>query len=84
MSDKMTDEQLAAMLVFEFRRAQRKHPQPFINMHHGYAVLLEEVDELWDEVKAGDKIKAHDEVIQVGAMALRFLHDLDLLGGPGK
>ena len=72
------DKKLAKILLKEFRRASKVHPSNFVNMHHGFAVLLEEVDELWGEVKAGNKKLAAEECIQVGAMAIRFLHDLKL------
>ena len=43
------------------------------------SVLLEEVEELWDEIKKSpkkrDPIKMRTEAIQVAAMALRFIHD---------
>lgn len=62
----------------EFRRASSIHP-PFNSAHEGYAVLLEEVEELWDEVKKSPKNrdipKMREEAIQVAAMALRFVHD---------
>jgi len=49
----------------------------FHSYHEGYAVLKEEVDELWDAIKTKDfdpdQIKK--EAIQVAAMALRFLTD---------
>lgn len=53
-----------------------KHKNPMQSMHEGYAVLKEEVDELWDAIKADDYEAAQEEVTQVGAMALRFLVDL--------
>ncbi len=60
----------------EYMRAISKFPD-FNSAHEGYAVLLEEVDELWDEIKNDKKPNAHDrmrvEATQVGAMALRFL-----------
>lgn len=44
--------------------------------HEGYAVLLEEVDELWDHVKTNQKRRdiaaMRKEAIQVAAMAVRF------------
>lgn len=48
---------------------------PFASLHEGYAVLLEEVDELWDEIKKKnpDPVKVHKEAKQVGAMAAKFL-----------
>jgi hypothetical protein len=49
---------------------------PFNSAHEGFAVLLEEVDELWDEVKGNNKSLAREEAIQVAAMAVRFLMDI--------
>lgn len=44
--------------------------------HEAYAVLLEEVDELWDHVKTKqprrDLTGMRKEAVQVAAMALRF------------
>jgi len=52
----------------------------FHSAHEGYGVLLEELDELWDEVKKKDCNRDIDlmrkEAVQVGAMALRFIVDL--------
>lgn len=49
---------------------------PFNSAHEGYAVLAEEVDELWDQVKVNQKRRdlalMRKEAIQVAAMALRF------------
>lgn len=48
--------------------------QPFNSPHEGYAVILEELDELWQLVKAKafDGPSAYHEAIQVAAMAVRF------------
>ncbi len=62
----------------ELERALKKHPVGFHTPHEGYAVLQEEVDELWDLVKAdqGAGENARQEAIQVAAMALRYLLDI--------
>lgn len=62
----------------ELRDAQDKFPK-FNSEHEGYAVIKEEVDELWILVKGKKtlwKDKRH-ECIQIAAMAIRFVHDLD-------
>ncbi len=62
----------------ELARAREQHPQPFHSAHEGYAVLLEEVDELWEEIVRKDRVDARvrEEVIQVAAMAVRFCLDV--------
>lgn len=64
----------------ELRNARVEHPQPFNSAHEGYAVLLEEVEELWLEVmkKKADRDlgKMRNECIQIAAMAIKFLEDL--------
>lgn len=63
----------------EVRRAEGKH-RPMNSAHEGYAVLLEEVDELWDEVKKQNEARSKDamrkEAIQIAAMAIRFIRDV--------
>lgn len=53
---------------------------PMASVHEGYAILLEEVDELWEEVKKSPKTRDAEkiklEAKQVAAMATRFLMDL--------
>lgn len=51
----------------------RQHHSQFASTHEGYAVILEELDELWDEVKANNKEAAKYEAIQVAAMAIAFI-----------
>lgn len=80
-----TRERLAAYLVHrELRRSIAKYPEPRADWHHAFALMDEERDELWDEVKAvkyenitnDDYLKALTEAIQVAAMAERFIIDL--------
>jgi hypothetical protein len=63
----------------EVQRAMCLH-QPLHSAHEAYGVLLEEVDELWDEVKKNSKTRdamlMREEAIQVAAMAVRFLIDV--------
>jgi len=60
-------------IAVELKRALRKH-RTMASGHEGYAVLLEEVDELWDEIKAQKQsaVKIRKEAIQVAAMALEI------------
>jgi hypothetical protein len=53
----------------------RKKFEPFNSPHEGYAVILEELDELWDEVKKGtqDPAAMFKEAKQVAAMAICFM-----------
>lgn len=63
----------------EVSRAEAKHA-PMNSLHEGYAVLLEEVDELWDEVKkqtaARNREAIRKECVQVAAMAVRLIRDV--------
>ena len=59
----------------EFILACTKFP-PFASQHEGFAILLEEVDEMWSAIKANRRDEAVEEAIQVAAMALRFILDV--------
>jgi len=63
----------------EFFRASQKYGA-FSSEHEGYAVILEELDELWKEVKRNNTDKAVKEAIQVIAMGLRFVFDFGKQG----
>lgn len=67
----------------ELERARMKHPRRQASLHEGYAVLLEEVDEFWEAVKAhrADQDPHHVlvELLQVAAMACRAAVDRGLL-----
>lgn len=62
-------------VLAELWRAQAKFPA-MRSPHEGFAILKEEVDELWDEVKANNAERTREEAVQVAAMALRFLEDV--------
>jgi hypothetical protein len=63
----------------ELARACAKYPK-FTSAHEGYAILLEEVDELWDEVKkrpdVRDRERMRAEAIQIASTAMRFIMDI--------
>lgn len=79
MQHEMTLAEVANELIAECGRGMAKFP-PFNSAHEGYAVVLEELDEVWDEVKANDVERAIEEMIQVGAMALRFIVEMRAKG----
>ncbi len=67
----------------ELRRACSQHG-PMRGPHEGYAVLLEELDELWDEVKRRESngVAMRKEALQVAAMGARFVLDVALPPAP--
>jgi hypothetical protein len=64
-------------IALEVERALGKFP-PFNSPHEGKAVIEEELEELWDEIKAdrGRQQDAMDEAVQIAAMAVRYVLDL--------
>lgn len=64
----------------EVLRAKTMFKEDFVNQHEGYAVILEELDELWEEVKKNQKVydlaAQKKEVIQCAAMCVRFAAEL--------
>lgn len=51
---------------------------PMASPHEGWAVILEEVDELWEHVRAdtGRTVGARHEATQIAAMGVRYMLDL--------
>ena len=68
-------------ILAEYDKAIRRF-KPFASAHEGYAVILEESDELWAEVKDNKRLPEEyvtaldGEAKQVAAMAIRFMHDV--------
>lgn len=74
----MTLDEILTIVRFEVEGAEN-HFDPFNSAHEGYAVILEEMDELWQEIKHGKPgLSREMEAVQVAAMAVRFLLDLQL------
>lgn len=71
---------IIADILKEHERAINLHP-PFNSRHEGYAILLEELDELWEIVKLNHaktpecRKDMRKEAIQVAAMSIRFIED---------
>jgi hypothetical protein len=65
----------------EYKRAGGLY-SPLNSSHEAYAVILEELEEFWAEVQKRDRDRDKErmrvELVQVAAMAVRTIHDLDL------
>ena len=64
----------------EVHRAKTMFPTDFHNQHEAYAVILEEIDELWDEIKKNHKkydlTAQRTEAKQAAAMLVRLMVEL--------
>ena len=64
-----------AEVTKEYVKATKKFSE-FNSTHEGYAVILEELDELWEEIKNNStKGPMRKEAVQVAAMGIRFMVD---------
>lgn len=69
----MPRQQLIDAIESELDRAYLKHGRAPWSRHEFYAILLEEVDELWDTIKHDEpRDRIRSELIQVAAMCFRF------------
>lgn len=65
----------------ELDHAYAKHGTEQWGRHEFYAILKEEVDELWDAIKADEPLdRVRAEAIQVAAMPVRYLETGDRYG----
>ena len=72
--DSQSDEKrLFEAILLEYVRARRHGP--IHSAHEGYAIMKEELDELWEEVRKRrpDQVQMAMECVQVAAVAIRFL-----------
>lgn len=69
---------LIAAIEQELNRGYSKHGKAQWGRHEFYAILKEEVDELWQVVKEnGAQVTLWREAIQVAAVAIRFMETGD-------
>jgi hypothetical protein len=70
------------LLWDELRSARAAHPEPYAGRHQGWALIKEEHDELWEEVRKKQPWdeRLAEEAIQTAQTALRFVVDLCRLG----
>lgn len=65
----------------ELTKAYGKHGREQWGRHEFYAILKEEVDELWDAIKGDEPLeRVHAEAIQVAAVCRRYLETGDRYG----
>ena len=72
----------ATLVRSELAQARSKHANQH-SAHESYAVILEEVEEFWNEVRLQtdqrSKMRMLRELTQIGAMAQRAAEDLGLI-----
>ena len=69
----------------ELDRAYSKHGRDQWGRHEFYAILKEEVDELWDAIKADHpQSQVVMEAVQVAAMCFRYLETKDRYREPSN
>ena len=61
------------MIEKELDHAYEKHGTEPWSRHEFFAILLEEVDELWDDIKSDESLETLiKELVQVAAMCFRY------------
>jgi hypothetical protein len=79
MSNTQDLQSIIQEVLVEYERASSNFA-PFNSAHEGFAVMDEEVDELWTHVKTNQKKRdipaMRQEAIQVAAMAIKFVIDV--------
>lgn len=72
------------MIDAEVERAKR-HGEKFASLHEAYAVILEELDEVWDITRQKRRervvLDLRMELIQIAAMAVKALDSMDNFTG---
>jgi len=75
--------QLLSRIAEELEHAYSKHGTDQWGRHEFYAILKEEVDELWDAIKADEPTeRVEKELVQVAAMCFRYYETRDRYRDP--
>jgi hypothetical protein len=76
---KLAADEAVGAVILELKEATLNWPS-FRSAHEGFAILLEEVDELkahvWTNQKKRDLVAMRKEARQVAAMAIRFMMEV--------
>lgn len=65
--------ELFKVIGIELDHAYRKHGRAPWSRHEFYAILLEEVDEAWGDIKAdAPAAQLSKEIVQIAAMCVRY------------
>lgn len=79
LAQQMVREVFLTRVKEELDRAYDKHGREPWSRHEFYAILLEEVEEMWDDIKADKPLEVMlKELIQVTAMCLRYAETGDM------
>lgn len=69
----------------ELQRAYDKHGREQWGRHEFYAIMREEVDELWDAIKDDEpQDRVREEAIQIAAIVVRYLETGDRYRQPAE
>lgn len=60
----------------EMERAGEKHGSRFTSAHEAYGVMREELEEVWDAIRAKDIPHAKVEAVQLAGVCIKFLRSM--------
>ena len=66
--------EITTQVFEELVSANHKFIARFNSDHEGYAVIKEELEEVWEEIKKDNHHLAREEMTQVAAMAVKFIY----------
>jgi len=69
----MKNNTIIGLIDEELTRSNKKHRDHFASTHEAYAVIKEEVEEFWEDVKSDNMAGCISEAVQIAAMAIKFL-----------